>query len=210
MERYRSGWEESIRRKAGHDELSRCGVYLLVNPDLSPPKQRNNILELERILTTRYRCGSHSLRIETGRLCNPFIPRDERHCSCNTGIQSLHHILFDCPLIADLHEEYNFTSIEEALKREDIAQFLLKMERKLGINSNTWKLNVSLQLVTSDFALFLSSMKTQYWRRDSTLLGRCLTRYVLFLMILYFLYRLWIYIIHVLSGDVDKSYNIDK
>ena len=137
MERYRSGWEESIRRKAGHDELSRCGVYLLVNPELSPPKQRNSILEVERILTSRYRCGSHSLRIETGRLCNPFIPRDERHCSCNTGIQSLHHTLFDCPLIADLHEEYNFTSIEEALKREDISQFLLKMERKLGINSNT-------------------------------------------------------------------------
>ena len=135
-ERYRNAWGESIRQKAGNDEQSWCGVYLLVNPDNNPPKQRNNILERERILTTRYRCGSHNLRIETGRMCNPLIPRSERHCSCNTDIQSLHHVLFDCPLIADLHQEYNFTSIEEALNRDDVSQFLLKMERKLGICSS--------------------------------------------------------------------------
>ena len=98
-------------------------------------KESNNILEWERILTSRYRCGSHDLRIETGRMANPTIPRDERLCSCNTGVQSLHHVLFDCPLIEDLHEEYQFTSIEEAMNRGDLTQFLLKMERKLGINS---------------------------------------------------------------------------
>ena len=136
IERYRNGWEANIRQKAGNDDQSRCGVYLLVNPELAPPKLRSNILERERILISRYRCGSHNLRIETGRLSNPFIPREERYCSCNTGVQSLHHILFECPFLADLHEEYNFTSISEALNRDDTTQFLLKMERKLGINSN--------------------------------------------------------------------------
>ena len=122
-ERFRNGWEASIRLKAGTDEQSRCGVYLRVNPNLTPPKESNNILEWERILTSRYRCGSHDLRIETGRMANPTIPRDERLCSCNTGVQSLHHVLFDCPLIEDLREEYQFTSIEEAMNRGDLTQF---------------------------------------------------------------------------------------
>ena len=135
--RYLNGWQTSIRQKAGDDEQSRCGVYLLVNPGLTPPKQKNNILERERILMSRYRCGSHNLRIETGRLSNPFVPRNERYCSCNNGVQSLNHILFECPLLEDLHQEYNFRSITEALDRDDIASFLLKMERTLGINSSS-------------------------------------------------------------------------
>ena len=84
---------------------------------------------------SRYRSGSHSLRIETGRMSNPPIPREERLCRCNTGIQSLNHVLFDCPLVADLHNEYRFVSIDEAFTREDITQFLMKMECKLGIKT---------------------------------------------------------------------------
>ena len=123
-----------IRQKAGKDENSRCGAYLLVNPQLYPPKQRQNIFEVERIAISRYRSGSHSLRIETGRMSNPLVPREERICRCNTGIQTLHHVLFECPLLAELHEEYAFTSIEQAFNDEEIAQFLMKMERTLGIN----------------------------------------------------------------------------
>ena len=135
MERCRNEWETRIRQKAGDDDQSRCGVYLLVNPNLTIPTQTTNTLETERILTSRYRCGSHNLRIETGRMGNPFIPREERRCPCNTGVQSLHHVLFECPTLVHLHEEFNFTSIGEALNRGDIAMFLLKMERLLGISS---------------------------------------------------------------------------
>ena len=127
-------WKMKIRQKAGNDENSRCGAYLLVNPQLYPPKQRQNIFEVERIAISRYRSGSHSLRIETGRMSNPLVPREERICRCNTGIQTLHHVLFECPLLAELHEEYAFTSIEQAFNDEEIAQFLMKMERTLGIN----------------------------------------------------------------------------
>ena len=66
---------------------------------------------------------------------NPPIPREERLCCCNTGVQSLHHVLLDCPMLADLHNEYRYTSIEEAFTRDDITQFLMKMERKLGIKT---------------------------------------------------------------------------
>ena len=133
-ERFKNDCAERIRQKAGNDELSRCGVYLQVNPQLTSPKQRN-ILEMERILLSRYRSGSHSLRIETGRMSNPPVPREDRICCCNTSVQSLHHVLFDCPLLADLHNEYRFISIEDAFKRDDVTQFLMRMERKLGIKT---------------------------------------------------------------------------
>ena len=78
---------------------------------------------------------SHSLRVELGRMSNPQLPREERLCRCNTGVQSVHHVMFDCPLLADLHEEYRFVSIDDAFKREEITQFLMKMERRLGIKT---------------------------------------------------------------------------
>ena len=134
-ERFREEWETKIKRKAGNDEQSRCGVYLLVNPQLAPPKQRHDILEIERIMISRYRSGSHNLRIETGRMTYPLIPREERICCCNAGVQSMHHVLFDCPLLAELHEEYGFTSMEDAFDRVDIGQFFMKMEHELGISA---------------------------------------------------------------------------
>ena len=121
-----------IRQKAEEDANSRLGVYLQVNPQLEPPSHNYAYnLEFERVLITRYRSGSHKLRIETGRLCNPTIPRDERICSCNTGIQSLHHCLFDCPLLADVHADYTYGSIEEAFNLPDIAKLLMEIEKLL-------------------------------------------------------------------------------
>ena len=45
---------------------------------------------------TRYRAGSHNLLIEKGR--HSRTPRENRVCVCDTGIQSLHHVIFSCPL----------------------------------------------------------------------------------------------------------------
>ena len=133
-EHFESECADAIKQKAGDDTGSRCGVYLQVNPTLSTP-EHHGILELERKLLSRYRSGSHSLRVETGRMNNPPIPREQRLCSCDTSVQSLHHVLLECPLIADLHEEFGYTSIEEAFSRRDIAEFLMKMEYRLGIKT---------------------------------------------------------------------------
>ena len=136
-DKFRSDCETKIRQKAeaNNDDDSRFGVYRLVNPQSASPAQRSDVLELERIIVSRYRSGSHNLRIETGRMCNPSIPREERMCSCQSGVQSLRHILFDCPMLVELRGEYEFTSVEEAFSRNDIAKFLIEMERKLGIGS---------------------------------------------------------------------------
>ena len=125
--------ETKIRSKGGEDDGSRFGVYMLVNPSLASPEQHHDILESERVITSRYRCGSHNLKIESGRLCNPKIPRDDRLCMCNNGIQSLHHCLFECPLLHDLYGRYPYASIEEAFALPNIADLLLEVEKMLNV-----------------------------------------------------------------------------
>ena len=124
---------EKIRSKSNNDVDSRLGVYLEVNPNLTAPSQCYDILECERVLITRYRCGSHNLNIEAGRLCKPIIPREERLCTCNTDIQSLRHCLFDCPLLQEMHEEYQFTTIQEAFNSPYIGKVLMRIEKILKV-----------------------------------------------------------------------------
>ena len=121
-----------IHQKADEDANSRLGVYLQVNPQLETPKVNYTLIpEFERRLVTRYRTGSHNLKIESGRLCNPTIPREERICTCGTGVQSLHHCLFDCPLLEDVHTNFTYTTIEEALASLDAAKLLMEMENMI-------------------------------------------------------------------------------
>ena len=87
---------ESFKQKLEYphtlDSDSKLGTYYEINPSLSscvPVPQTT--LEFEREMVTRFRTGSHSLAIETGRYSN--TPRENRLCSCGEGIQlSLIHI----------------------------------------------------------------------------------------------------------------------
>ena len=130
---FRASTITKINTKSNNDADSRLGVYLQVNPSLAPPTQRRDIMEFERVLLTRYRCGSHNLKIEVGRLCNPKIPREERLCKCNNGIQSLRHCLFDCRLLREVYEEFDYTTIEEAFNSPEIVNLLVKIEKVLNV-----------------------------------------------------------------------------
>ena len=123
-----------IHAKSRNDSDSRLGVYLQVNPNLTPPVQRNDILEFERVLVTRYRCGSHNLKIEAGRLCNPKIPRVDRICKCNTGIQSLKHCLFYCHLLRAVYQEQDYTTIEGAFNSFGIVNLSVKIGKMLNVS----------------------------------------------------------------------------
>ena len=90
------------------DGESKLGVYRQINPNLKPFTTDQPIPEFERINITRYRTGSHNLQIEKGR--HNRTSREDRLCICQTGIQTLNHVIFLCPLtkrlpdISNLHE----------------------------------------------------------------------------------------------------------
>ena len=137
-QRFYNDTADMIRTKANGDDISRLGTYIKVNPQLKQPDQLINskILEFERILITRYRTGCHNLRIESGRHCNPPLPREERLCQCNEGVQTLHHCLFDCPLLIETQRAFNYSTVEEALNLNDAAKLLLQIEKILQIRSH--------------------------------------------------------------------------
>ena len=115
------------------DPGSPLGTYNIVNPELQFHISAIHMLEFERILVSRYRCGSHNLRVESGRLCNPKIPRENRICICGLDIQTLHHCLFDCPLLQDLRNEFLYESVADVLAGNDAPKILMKLEAKLKI-----------------------------------------------------------------------------
>ena len=120
--------QESIQTSATSDENSKLGAYLTVNPSLNKPTYDNK-LEFQRVNITRYRCGSHNLMIEKGRR-PPHIPQEERLCLCNTGLQTVKHVLMDCPLLLDLQQKHDITDVEGGVMND---LFLLEMEKTLGV-----------------------------------------------------------------------------
>ena len=120
-----------------NDPLSKLGVYLSLNPNLSKPEYDRDQFEIDRIRVTRYRVGSHNLKIETGRMYQPIIPREDRLCDCMRDIQSLTHILFNCPLLQEIYNRHNMNTtdlnIEETFKSPTIATILLEIEKILKL-----------------------------------------------------------------------------
>ena len=81
------------------DSNSILGTYCKINPSLKSPEMYHNLscVESEKLIITKYRTGSHELRIQSGRLRNET--RDERLCKCGTEIQTIEHMLFTCPTL---------------------------------------------------------------------------------------------------------------
>ena len=126
---FKTSFETKVRA-ASTDLDSRLGTYLTINPSLSKPAYQDK-LEFQRVCISRYRTGSHNLKIETGRMTN--TAREERLCSCGTTVQTIRHVLLECPLLNDSRAKYGISDIENGIMHEN---FLLEMERTLGICSS--------------------------------------------------------------------------
>ena len=106
-----------------------------MNPDLSKPANIN-LFEIDRIRVTRYRVGSHNLKIETGRMSNPVVPREDRLCSCRMDIQSLKHCVTNCPLLEVIYERYSLNPdqrVATTFTHPIIATILLEIEKVLKV-----------------------------------------------------------------------------
>ena len=110
VEEHKQLIEQKIRQKFASDPDSILGTYHRINPDLIVPEFNNNTIchELDRKVITKYRTGSHKLKIQTGRLVGD--ERDLRLCSCNCDVQTLSHVLFSCPLTASIRDCHGIQS----------------------------------------------------------------------------------------------------
>ena len=81
--------------------------YRSINPTLEHHNiyKNNNIDDQKRISCTRFRVGSHRLKIETGRWSR--TPKHERLCSCLNGIQDENHVIFHCTQTETFRLKFN-------------------------------------------------------------------------------------------------------
>ena len=127
---FRVKWRSAFD-DAALDNDSRLGTYLRVNPTLTVPQCiGKNMLETDRLILTRFRCGSHSLLIEKGRYSN--IPRSERICSRESGVQNILHCFTVCPLILPLLQR-RYANMVEIFDDDNICVLLHKMCKILKI-----------------------------------------------------------------------------
>ena len=134
-EEYVRNFTNKIHEASVIDPNSKLGAYYLVNPECNTDYKVNyqNLHELERITMTRFRTGSHNLQIELGRHTNPITPRDQRHCKCGNGLQTLQHIIMDCILLQEPRRDIIATSVKEFFECPRAIMFIIKASAILKI-----------------------------------------------------------------------------
>ena len=115
-----------MERAAQDDPDSKLGTYVMVK--LKAPDYGQKF-EFPLVMITRYRTGSHNLRIEKDRRI-PNSIQEDRVCKCNMGVQTIHHVILDCPLLQDSRLKYGVNDIQSGIMNDD---FLVEMETVLNI-----------------------------------------------------------------------------
>ena len=132
-ESVKSALVETWKRKiveASVDIDSKLGTYYRINHLLQRFVPAENVNENERITITRFRCGSHSLAIETGRFSNK--DRENRLCKCGLSVQTIWHVFDNCPLTRDtIHKRYS--SMKELFEDQDLHKLLFSISKVLKI-----------------------------------------------------------------------------
>jgi hypothetical protein len=99
-----------LKNKIINSTSTRRTNYVKVNPTLMvhPVYSTPEVIEYNRIMTSRMRLASHHLKVETGRWCR--IPQDERICQCHLEVQDEEHALLRCQKTESIRQQYPFLS----------------------------------------------------------------------------------------------------
>ena len=119
--------KQLVKAKGEEDALNKCGQYLDINPDLTPwDNYFTTVLsEPDRQILTKYRCGAHRLRLETGRWDK--TPRNNRLCACGTEVQTVRHVLYRCPIVM-IAQQQPMLPMKDFVKTRDCAVTLRHIE----------------------------------------------------------------------------------
>ena len=118
--------KDDISLKANKDTA--CSIivdYLGINPQLISPNlyYDGKLAEIDRKVITKYRCGNHHLRVNTGR--HHRIPAHQRLCKCGQ-VQTLHHVLFACILTQEIRKGVFPETLEQLFQDNVFAAMKLR------------------------------------------------------------------------------------
>ena len=129
---YQALWKSKFE-KSRNDVDSRLGIYIRINPALTKPAYISKVmLETDRELLSKFRCGSHSLNIEIGRFARPHVPREERLCRCNEGLQTILHCFNECEIVKP-YIGRSYEDLEAIFNDDDVCMKLLMICKVLKI-----------------------------------------------------------------------------
>ena len=106
------GLDDRSRKEMHETIISSPATYCTTYKELTSATYNDVIYgqflrEDKRIMITKWRLSSHSLRIEKGRYTSPLTPRHERTCSvCPLAIEDEQHVLFNCPLYSNIRVKF--------------------------------------------------------------------------------------------------------
>ena len=122
--------KENVRSKSTTQVYGLLKDYIGINRDLSIPEFYSKYLlrETERLILTKYRSGSHNLKIVTGSFYR--TPLEERKCKCKE-IQTLHHVIFDCTFTQMIRDGNFPRSLHEFFKDDTFAATKLRLVEKI-------------------------------------------------------------------------------
>ena len=111
-------------------------TYRLINPLFSVHDMYTSsdhyVADYRRTEMTRFRVGSHRLKVETGRWSR--LPRERRTCSCLAGgVQDEEHVVFVCEYTKDLREKYeveNTQSLTDVLSNMIYIDFIFEIMKR--------------------------------------------------------------------------------
>ena len=120
----------SVKQNILDSTTSKALTYKVMNPNLSVHGVYNSkvyIDERKRIVFTKFRTSSHSLKIETGRWAR--ISAENRLCDCDQGVQDEYHVVFKCERSAAIREKYaeneaRYTSLSDLMENHDAVQLV--------------------------------------------------------------------------------------
>jgi hypothetical protein len=122
---------EELKAKFENETGTKATKYKEINPDLKVHPVYNTdtyIDERKRVVFTRFRVSSHSLKIETGRWAR--INPEDRVCDCDRGgVQDERHIVFDCSKTTDVRGRYGindemYGSVSELMDNHDPSELV--------------------------------------------------------------------------------------
>ena len=96
-----------VKQKMNDSTSSKALKYKEMNPELNIHRvYESNVYidERKRVVFTKFRTSSHSLKIETGRWAR--IKAEDRLCDCGKGVQDESHVVFKCDHTGPIREKY--------------------------------------------------------------------------------------------------------